>query len=192
MLRSLTIVALTSIAMASVAFADSPTEPPIEPAVIAPFPVDTSPNWTGFWIGGQLGVANVSANQGLGDEDGFIAGLIAGYDYDFGAFVLGGGLDYDVLDTDVGITGESVFRVRLRAGFEIGQGLLYGTGGYAQADTDSLGSDDGYFLGAGYEYLVSPRFSYGGEVLFHEFSDYSNTPIDVEATTFQVRGTFRF
>ncbi|MEM9845560.1 MAG: outer membrane beta-barrel protein, partial [Pseudomonadota bacterium] len=187
--------ALTFIAIATSGFADSVTEPTAEPDAIAPFPVDTSPNWTGFWVGGQLGLASVGANQGFGDEEGFIAGLTAGYDYDFGTFVLGGGIDYDLTDTEIGNTGadlESVFRVRLRAGFEIGRGLLYGTGGYAQADTDSLGSDDGYFLGAGYEYLVNPSFSYGGEVLFQEFSDYGNTPVDVDATTIQLRGTFRF
>lgn len=195
MLRSLAITALATIGIATSAIAGSPDEAPADPVVIAPFPVDTSPNWTGFWIGAQLGLASVSTSAASGDEEGFIGGFTAGYDYDFGSFVLGGGLDYDFSDTDVGNTGadlENVFRVRLRAGFELGQGLLYGTGGYAQAETDSLGSDDGYFLGAGYEYLVTPQFSYGGELLFHEFDDFGNTTTDVDATTVQLRGTFRF
>ena len=168
---------------------------PKEPSAIAPLPVDTSPNWTGFWAGGQFGVASVSTNAASGREEGFIAGLTAGFDYDFGRVVLGGGLDYDITNTDVGNTNadlENVFRVRLRGGFEIGNGLLYGTGGYTQADTDTLGSDDGYFLGAGYEYRVTPRFSYGGELLYQEFGNYSGTAADVDATTVQLRGTFRF
>ena len=170
MFRSMPIIPLLTLGavtgITTDAIAGSPTAAPADPVVIAPFPVDTSPNWTGFWVGGELGIA--------GDSEGFIAGLTAGYDYDFGSFVVGGGFDYDLSETDVGNTGadlENVFRVRLRAGFEIGRGLLYGTGGYAQAVTDTLGSEDGYFMGAGDEHLVTPRFSYGTEVIFHDFDE---------------------
>ncbi|MEM6481450.1 MAG: porin family protein [Pseudomonadota bacterium] len=199
MFRFVTMVSLLSLGMATGmangAMADALTETPADSVVLTPFPVDTSPNWTGFWVGGELGVISVGVSPGSGNEEGVIAGLAAGYDYDFGTFVLGGGFDYDLSETDVGNTGsdlENVFRVRLRAGFEIGRGLLYGTGGYAQADTDALGSEDGYFLGAGYEHLITPRFSYGTEVIFHDFNDYGDTSVDVDATTVQLRGTFRF
>ena len=87
---------------------------------------------------------------------------------------------------------ESVFRAKLRGGYKLGDGLLYGTGGYALADTDTLGSDDGYFIGAGYEHLLTQSLSVGGEVLYHEFDNYNSTPVDVDATTVQIRGTFRF
>ncbi|MEM6577757.1 MAG: outer membrane beta-barrel protein [Pseudomonadota bacterium] len=200
MLRSFHMTALTSagmilIALQGSALADSVGETPAEGPVIASLSAGSSPDWTGFWAGGELGFANVSTSPGPGDERSLVAGLTGGYDFDFGSVVVGGGFDYGLTDADVGNTGadlESVFRVRLRAGFEIGQGLLYGTGGYAQADTDTLGSEDGYFLGAGYEHLVSPSFAYGGEVVFQEFPNYAETPVDVDATTLQFRGTFRF
>ena len=86
----------------------------------------------------------------------------------------------------------SGFRAKLRGGYELGNGLIYATGGYASADTSGLGDEDGYFVGAGYEHLISERFSVGGEVLYHEFDNFSGTTTDVDATTVQLRGTFRF
>ena len=50
--------------------------------------------------------------------------------------------------------------------------VSYGTGGYAWADTDSVGDDDGYFVGAGYEHLITDNFSLGAEALYHEFGDF--------------------
>ena len=176
--------------------------PPMEdntvaaPAPVAPVPTNVGPDWTGFYGGAQLGYGEVDTNvPGTGSDDGVIGGLTAGYDYDFGTFVLGGGLDYDFADIGVAnnaATLENVFRAKVRGGYKLGDGLLYATGGYAQADTDNLGSDDGYFIGAGYEHMITQNFSMGGELLYHEFDDYNSTAVDVEATTLQVRGTFRF
>jgi len=164
------------------------------PLVLDTAPAPSSPDWTGFYAGGQLGWANVDTNSPGVDGDDFIGGLVAGYDYDFGNWVVGGGVDYDFADINLGGAAdlENVWRAKLRGGYKIGNGLAYGTAGYAQADTDTLGSDDGYFVGAGYEHLITQNFSLGGEVLYHEFDNYNGSTIDVEATTVQLRGTFRF
>lgn len=151
--------------------------------------------WTGFYGGVQLGFANVDSNV-AGSDEGVIGGLVAGYDYDLGTWVVGGGIDYDFTEIDAAGPGgpelENVWRLKLRGGYKIGDGLLYGTTGYANADTDTLGSEDGYFIGAGYEQLITENFSLGGEVLYHEFDNFGGTATDVEATTVQVRATFRF
>jgi len=189
------IVTLTAIMGAPAALAGNMEEAAPEPVVAAPAPVvQSSPDWTGFYGGAQLGYANVDAD-GFDDDDSLIGGLTGGYDYDFqNGFVAGAGLDYDFLDADVGNAGsvEDVFRAKLRGGYKIGQGLAYATGGYAWADTDNLGDDDGYFIGAGYEHLVTESISVGGEVLYHQFDDFGNTNADVDATTAQARVTFRF
>ena len=181
---------------AAPALAGSPTpaEPEPAPAQAIPLPASTGPDWTGAYGGVQLGYGNVDTNV-AGSDDGFIGGLTAGYDYDFGTWVLGGGLDYDFSDIDVANGAanlENVFRAKLRGGYKIGDGLLYGTGGYALAETDVLGSDDGYFVGAGYEHMLTQTFSVGGEVLYHQFDNFNSTTTDVEATTVQLRGTLRF
>jgi len=174
----------------------TPTQP--EPVIAAPAPVPVAPltpNWTGFYAGGQLGYAWVDTNVAGVDGEDIIGGLVAGYDYDFGNWVLGGGLDYDF--ADISLSGanasvEEVFRAKLRVGPKIGRGLLYGTGGYAWADTDNLGSDDGWFIGAGYEHRITDQFSLGGELLYHEFDGFGSANADVDVTTLQARATFRF
>ncbi|MDR9395584.1 MAG: outer membrane beta-barrel protein [Roseovarius sp.] len=185
--------AASVIALPAFAGSAEPATPdtPVSPA--APV-IDASPDWTGFYTGVQLGFAEVDTDL-AGNDDDVIGGIVGGYDHDFGQWVVGGGLDYDFADIDLNASGgalEEVFRVKGRAGYKIGQGLLYATTGYAWADTNSFGDDDGYFVGGGYEYRVSDQFSIGGEVLYHEFDDFGNLGSDVEATTVQLRGTFRF
>lgn len=196
MKSSLTLIAAVTALVATPVLADSPDLGSIEPVVsqAASVPSLGSPNWTGVYGGVQLGFASVDTNVSGSNED-IIGGLVAGYDFDLGDWVVGGGLDYDFADISVANGAadlESVFRVKLRGGYKVGSGLLYGTGGYALADTDNLGSDDGYFIGGGYEHLVSDNFSIGGEVLYHDFNNYSSSTVDVDATTVQIRGTFRF
>lgn len=153
-----------------------------------------SPDWTGAYAGLQLGFADVSSNLAGTSGDGAITGLTGGYDWDLGAWVVGLGADFDIADIGLGAAAEleEIWRIKFRGGYKIGQGLAYGTAGYAHADTDILGDEDGYFIGAGYERLVAPNFSLGGEVLYHEFDNFNAGPTDIDATTVQVRGTFRF
>lgn len=195
MLKTVSVIAAAASLAAAPALAGSPVlaDPePALPAAVAPAPA--SPDWTGGYAGVQLGYANVDTNVPGVDGDDVIGGLTAGYDYDFGQWVLGAGLDYDFADINLNNAAsvENVWRAKLRAGYKVGNGLAYATGGYANADTDTLGSDDGYFIGAGYEHMVSQNFSVGGEVLYHEFDNFNSSGIDVEATTAQIRGTFRF
>ena len=153
-----------------------------------------APDWTGAYVGGQVGWAGVDTNIAGRDGDDVIGGLVAGYDHDLGNWVIGGGLDYDFADINLGggTTLDNVFRAKLRGGYKLGDGLIYATGGWAQAETSNLGSDDGYFIGAGYEQKLTENFSVGGEVLYHDFNNFNGTTTDVEATTVQLRGIFRF
>lgn len=190
---------------ATTAAAGNYTPPPPDP-VLAPI-TPVGPDWTGFYAGIEGGFIDVDTNTPPIGGDGGIFGILVGYDYDFGKTVLGVGLDYDWTDITLlpgtpGAVGaapatpalklESVFRVKLRGGFEIGNGLAYLTGGYAVADTNLLGSEDGWYAGLGYEHLVGQSFSVGAEILYHEFDNFGPTTVDVDATTFQIRGAYRF
>lgn len=155
----------------------------------------SSGNWTGFYGGLQLGYVDVDTNVSGVDGDGAIGGIVLGYDYDLGDWVIGGGFDYDWTDVELSgaATVEDVWRLKARAGYKVNpQGLFYGTAGYAEAGTDNLGSDDGWFIGAGYEQIVAPNVSIGGELLYHEFDNFNSTGVDVDATTLQFRATYRF
>lgn len=180
---------------AAPAFAGSPDTAPVDPAP-QPAPQMTAPvtgQWTGGYVGGQLGYGDVDAGGAL-TGDGVIGGLVAGYDYDFGNYVVGAGVDADFADIDVGgaTTLENVARLKLRGGYKIGDGLAYATAGAAHANTDTLGSDNGYFVGLGYEHMLTDQFTVGGELLQHKFDNFNNSGNDIDATTVQLRGTFRF
>ncbi|MEB8385891.1 outer membrane beta-barrel protein [Rhodobacteraceae bacterium KMM 6894] len=185
-----------SLIAASPVLAGSPAAPAPDPVLIpAAVPAPTTPDWTGFYGGVQLGYGDVDTNvAGLGG-DGALGGLNAGYDYDLGSWVLGAGLAYDW--ADIGLGGgsnvDAILRAKARLGYKIGNGLMYGTYGWAQVETNNLGTEDGYFLGGGYEHMVSDNMSVGGEVLYYDFNNLgAGSTTDLETTVFQVLATYRF
>ena len=183
-----------ALALAAPAFAGGMQPAPVEPVVQAPAPVPSyGGDWTGGYVGLSLGNINVDTNVAGVDGDDVSYGIHGGYDYDFGTFVLGGELEYDATDIDLGgaATVDSVARLKLRGGYDMGRTLLYVTGGVAEVDT-SLGSETGGFGGIGLTYMVTDQFYVGGEVLGHKFDDINGTGIDADATSVSLRGGVRF
>lgn len=179
--------------LASAAFAGNLADPVIE-TVAAPVytPAFTAGDWTGAYGGLNLGYGDVDAT-GAADGDDTTYGLHVGYDYDFGRFVLGGEFEYDKADIDLNGAAEvdSVMRLKLRGGYDFGRTLVYATAGAAKLET-SIGDDTGEFFGLGVAYKVTDSFTVGGEVLEHRFDDIGGTGVDADATTFNLRGSFRF
>ncbi|SER96821.1 Opacity protein [Tranquillimonas rosea] len=180
----------------------APADPVVQPSQPAPV-VPVTGDWTGAYVGAELGYGDITAENDGGDADGdgVIGGLTAGYDRDFGNFVLGAGVDYDFADIDLEADGtevgslDSVARLKVRGGYDLGSTLIYATGGAAYADAEIGGedySDTGYFVGLGADYKVTDSVTVGGEVLYHQFDDFDDTGTDVEATTAQARVTYRF
>jgi hypothetical protein len=192
------------------------TPVPVAPAPIitpaAPVtPVSTGSDWTGFYVGGQLGYGNLTIDDDADtfadeDFDGAIYGLHAGYMRDFGRFVLGAEVDFDGTQIEVGegdaaVEVGSVVRGKLRAGYDAGRFLPYVTAGFAQARlnseddaTDAALDDkyDGHFYGIGAAYQVNDRFMVGAEVLRHNFEDTPIANFDTDVTTVTLRGSIRF
>jgi len=179
--------------VAGPALAGNPVPAAPEPAPMAPPPVVSMAggDWTGPYAGLQVGNASVEADGG-NDGDDIIYGLHLGYDYDLGNFVLGGELEYDTGPVDIGAADvDSVTRLKLRAGYDAGNTLVYLTAGPARVDT-SLGDGDGWFAGLGLAYRVTDNWTVGGEYLVHEFDDIGGTGIDADADTISLRASFRF
>ncbi|TKA94504.1 porin family protein [Cereibacter changlensis] len=180
------------------AFAAGPVtaipEPVVEPA---PAPVMAAPlaNWSGLYVGGQLGYGDVDTDVDGYDGNGAIGGVHAGYRYDFGRAVVGAELAYDI--TNIGDAGDeldNVATLKLMAGGKIGQGLLYATAGGAWADTNSDAGDpdDGYVYGIGYDHMLNKRWSVGAELLRHTWDAFDDSGTDADATTLQAKVGFRF
>ncbi len=205
--------ALPLILVGGMAAAGGLAEPVAPPAPVAPPPVVVAPgtDWTGFYVGGQLGFGDLSAELGGADavdddETGALFGVHAGYLYDFGTVVLGGELDYDGTSIEPSIADaiaddsfevDSVARAKLLLGYDAGQFLPYLAGGWAQATTSSDtaavdGDGDGTFFGGGVKYLATPNWIVSGEILQHQFDDYVTDGLDVEVLTGTLRASYRF
>ncbi len=188
---------VTGLSFGGTAFAGSLSDAPIEAPVASPPPPPpaiVTGEWTGFYTGLQLGYADVDGDGAL-DGDDTSYGFHAGYDYDLGDWVVGGELDYDKTDVDLGggaASLDSVARLKLKGGYDLGNTLIYATAGAARADT-SVGNETGPFAGVGVTYKVTERYTVGAELLQHRFDDLGGVAgNDVDATTFTVRGALRF
>lgn len=201
--RILAAAAASCIAGSAIAGAYEPA--PVERVVVAPAPVaPVTPDWTGFYAGAQGGYGFGDAEI-FGDEvdhDGFVGGVHAGYNHDFGRFVLGGeaDLNYANLEVDEGLDFpeakiDQLHRLKLKAGWDTGRALVYGTAAAAYANLDASDddlSDWGWGVGAGVDVMVRRNISTGIEYMYHEFDDFDDTGLDVDIHTVQARVSYHF
>ncbi|QBY00637.1 porin family protein [Rhodophyticola sp. CCM32] len=175
----------------------APASPPV--VVAQPAPTYVGNDWTGFYGGGQLGYGDVgTSGAATVDGDGGFVGLHGGYMWDFGNAVIGAEIDYDSseIELDAGAGSiDDIARLKLRAGWDAGNILYYGTVGTAAASANIGGvdyDDTGWLAGAGLSYDLGNNWVVGGEVLYHEFEDFDATGIDVDVTTVSARVSYRF
>ena len=200
MKRTLALTALLGTIAAPAAYAAGPTEVVVDPVPMAPVATPIrGRDFTGFSLGGQFGRGFVDTeNAGGIDGEDMLYGLRAYYDYDFGNYVLGGGLQYDETDInlDGAVTVDKILRIGGRAGWDYNGELFYGTAGYAKAFTEddavSVGDSNGYFAGVGVETFVTDNVTLGTEVLYHKFSDFDASNVEVDATTASINLNYRF
>lgn len=163
--------------------------------------------------------------------DGGLGGLHAGYLYDMGQWVIGGELDYDwgnlkdsTTTSIIGVDGDDEFvvgnasadlkvkdiaRAKLLVGYDMGDGLLYGTAGAFRAKAEGnvsgsipelelaysgsySGSDNGWLAGVGYKHKFNENWIGGVEALYHKASDFDDTGFDLKMTTITARISYKF
>ncbi len=158
-------------------------------------------DWTGFYGGAQIGYATGSVDPGSLGIDGTDYGIHAGYNRDMGEWVLGGELTYSGASYDydfpIPVEGTALVTVKLRAGYDLGPGLLYGVAGWSKTWVDSpllpnSISDDGALFGLGYEHRISDQISIGAEYNHNTFTNFNDSPSDVTLDTIQARVSFHF
>jgi len=177
----------------------------------APAAYDYAPafTWTGFYAGVNAGLAFGSFDGGqryFGRSPlGGLYGVTAGYNYQQGKLVIGGEGDFalghvgDAATPPAGgsSTGvvENFFSVRARVGYALAdRALIYGAGGYAGANVrgalsvppmtalDQSHIANGWTMGGGMEYAITPHFSVKGEYLYASMGNntfFSGTPAAV-------------
>ncbi|MFD0908739.1 outer membrane protein [Ruegeria arenilitoris] len=150
-------------------------------------------DWTGPYAGFTFGYTDADGPGGSGGNSGSIGANI-GYDLDLGSFVVGGELEYDRLNLDLGASEgslDSVSRVKLRGGYEFGPALGYVVVGAARANT-SGDSDTAAVYGIGVAYPLGDRLIISGEALRQNFNDVTRSRGGLDTNTFNLRTTFRF
>ncbi|MDZ4135283.1 MAG: porin family protein [Paracoccaceae bacterium] len=199
-LAKLTLATTLVTALGAPVFAGGLSEPVAEPT-IAPVVYQATRadgDWGGFYAGGQLGYADIDTNGAGSDGDGAIGGVHAGYRMDYGSYVGGVELDYDTSNIDLDTAGDkldSIARLKLMLGADLGRTLIYGTAGVAHAKATVGGndlSDNGYFLGVGLDYALTRNWVVGGELVKHKFDNFDNSGTDLDATTAKVKVSYRF
>jgi outer membrane immunogenic protein len=196
--------------------------------------------YIGVTAGGGSGNADVDAKlrQFVGDpssqlvsedgksdlQGGMIGGLV-GYDYSLGnGFVVGalGDFSWSGLsgDNDFGSNSDYSLEtsvdwlatLRGRVGFEVGNALIYGTGGFAfggvEAELQASGGGDlgsvggtqmGWTVGAGINYMATEHLMLGVEYLYvdlgeesYDFGSSGEVDVDVNMNIFRGTISYRF
>lgn len=134
------------------------------------------------------------------DDSGFEFGARAGYDMQFGSFVIGALIEASRLDVHDDVTAFSVTpasytlkrtleyqgAVRARAGYAMNKTLIYGTGGASRGriehnyfSTNSVNSfprraktwQNGWQAGGGVEHQFFPNLTFGAEYIYTRYDD---------------------
>lgn len=180
-------------------------EPPADPYV-APPPAPIS-DWAGPYVGVQLGFGDFDLNSSTTpagantpipvnlSDDGFLAGVHAGYNWDRGTLVYGVEADIDFTDISFGATDvDTIARLRLRMGVDTGSAFVYGTGGaaYMSGSGGGISLDGwGWVAGAGVDYKLNEEWVVGADALYHEFDDVAPAG-SVDGMTYRARVSYRF
>jgi outer membrane immunogenic protein len=193
-MKKLLIAAIGATAFASLAqAADLPYNKGAAAYDYAPPPVFT---WTGFYLGANAGIGLGGFDGGQQyfgrNPIGGLYGFTGGYNYQSGNLVVGGEGDFafghvaDAANPYIGYSStgvvENFFSVRARVGYAMDRALFYGTGGYAGANVrgalsgpstafDQTRVANGWTLGLGVEYAITPHFSVKGEYLYASMGD---------------------
>ena len=184
---------------------------------------DVPPIWRGLYAGVQAGgrwsstTADSMGFSGL-KTTGVQAGGFVGINAQTGNFVYGVESDLMLGGASTGATSSGIAAsmkdswtatLRARAGFAVGQGLIYGTGGLALAGQDfSLASSAssvritdaraGYVLGGGVEYKFSHNLSGRIEGLHYSYKDSligwagSNQSVKLDSNVVRAGMTYHF
>ena len=151
-----------------------------------------SGNWSGSYAGVNVGGIEFDGD-GIPSGDSSVYGVHIGTMTDMGDAVFGAELEIDRADMDLGAAGtaDATARIKLRAGRDLGNTLVYATGGVAVIDTDG-GNEVGVVAGFGVTQNLRNNYYYGAEILGHRFNSVGPASSDVTAYSFSFRGGIRF
>lgn len=191
MKKTILVVAVAAIAVAGAATAADLPRGPV-PYYTSPAPVGVY-NWGGFYAGVNVGYDwGKISNSGGVQPSGIAGGLQAGYNWQWGQFVLGGETDIQASGADdtfapYKFSNPWFGTLRARAGYAWNNMLFYGTVGlaYGGVTAESGGLDEsktqtGWAAGLGMEVGFAPNWSAKLEYLYADLGSRSYSLTGVE------------
>lgn len=125
----------------------------------------TTVNWSGFYVGGQLGygidIFGVEGYNGGVALEGFAGGLKVGYDLALGRFLVGAFGEYNWSDINIAdaLSVDNDWTIGARAGVIVApKTMVYGLVGWSQAELSAGTSSetyDGVKAGGGVEFAIA-------------------------------------
>ncbi|WP_165929076.1 outer membrane protein [Shimia isoporae] len=151
-------------------------------------------DWTGFYAGGQLNYSDDSiAGSSATSWNG---GVQAGYNHDFGGWVVGGEAEMKFPGSDLGgAKFNDSIALKARVGYDLNGTLVYGTIGGVRGNMGLGGVDvssNGLVYGIGVERPLSGNWTVGAEVLQSEYSNFASSGSSFYDTSASVRVNYRF
>ncbi len=178
-----------------------------EPQMVTTPYVAAGVDWSGVYAGVDVGYGNITVENTMsppGEGNGPMYGVLAGYNYDLGNYVVGAELGYSLTgiearDIAVIFDTDYVFDLKARLGYEVGSTLIYGVGGYSEVRVSNpFGPEtadfSGYVLGVGADYQLTDSMAIGGEYLYRTLTldGFSPDPVDMTVQSLRARVTFSF
>lgn len=172
-------------------------------------------DWTGFYAGGQLGMLDVEYPDSsplipggvLFDGNGSVVGLHAGYNHDFGTFVLGAevSLDFPSINLNRTLTGtpsgrdiDRITMAKIKAGYDAGNFLPYAVIGYASQKFDDgtavppIKSFDGMAYGFGADFQAGEKWIVGVEAMWFDLDPSIASLLTSKGSIASLRLSYRF
>jgi len=189
------IAALVSVLAAGAAYgADAQPYPNVDPIRFG---------WDGGYIGlgvgyGWLKDTDYQFTPPLDDEgQDVIAGIHAGYNWQYGNFVVGGELEALNLDLTYEnfdfITIKHAIALKARAGYAWDRYLITGHAGGVWASTNFMGLKDwGWVAGGGVDYALTDEITVGAQYSHYEWKEFDGTLIDATIDKVTARVGLKF
>ena len=168
--------------------------------------------WTGFYAGVSAGYSwqsdatlvppcfNASCTAG---GDGDVYGVFAGYNHQFGHFVVGAEASYtyhdNMFDDGSGVAVKDTLALKTRLGVAYDRFHVYGLVGAVYGTTTApaifpalADSDWGLIYGAGAEFAITDHIFSGIEYTHQAYTTFADLPIDADIDVISVRLGYKF
>ncbi|RCS24575.1 porin family protein [Phyllobacterium salinisoli] len=149
-----------------------------------PAPLDTAQDWSGNYVGAQIGASSSEFPNPFSNRTGALGGVVVGKNFQNGKFVYGGELEANFAEAEHRLGRGGTLQqswsgvAKARAGIAMDKTLIYGALGYGATKfkpkgTVTSGSDweGGVLLGAGVEQVISGPLSVKAEYDYMRFGD---------------------